>query len=443
MAYRWLFWYKVLLVCIVLTSGYILHLLFIEPNEVNKGKLPIYGDMLYNSEGYQKKDNMDIQRKAEPRKQVKDPTTLSKCPHKHFVFIKLMKCATETMGTILRRFALKNNLSVMLPRGKNIYLGWPYTLDKVDYRPSDAENPHMYHCLIEHAIYNSTIMTPLFPSDTKYITIIRHPWKQFKSSFHYFNVEKIAQVKSNTSLMHYVNNLESYETVYKSHEARTYRFCIPDGFSVTKNLMSHCLGMPTGFPVGHLDFQDSTKLAWEYIYNVLRTDFHLVMIVEYFHESLILLKRLMCWEFKDILYKRTNSDKYHYKTTEKEEAIHRKWSSADYILYDHFNQTFWEEVGKQSKDFYEEVAIFTKLQLQVTSFCNQFENKTIPHNKHTFNGKLTVHRTNYSEEFVWTEEDCNLLKSDLLESLKQKYNKNIYSRFGNTRKVNNDMKRVC
>ena len=43
----------------------------------------------------------------------------------NFVFIKCMKCATETVGNILRRYAFTRNLNVVLPRSDNIYLGWP------------------------------------------------------------------------------------------------------------------------------------------------------------------------------------------------------------------------------------------------------------------------------------------------------------------------------
>lgn len=39
----------------------------------------------------------------------------------------------------------------------------------------------------------------------------------------------------------------------------------------------------------------------------------LVMMKEYFHESLVLLKRRLSWDFEDILYTRVNMLKYSYK----------------------------------------------------------------------------------------------------------------------------------
>jgi hypothetical protein len=67
---------------------------------------------------------------------------------------------------------------------------------------------------------------------------------------------------------------------------------ILDGFSVTKNLMAQCLGMPLGFPYGRADISNNLHAVQDYIQN-LDEEFSLVMIVEYFHESLILFKRLM------------------------------------------------------------------------------------------------------------------------------------------------------
>jgi hypothetical protein len=47
-----------------------------------------------------------------------------------------MKCATETMGTIIRRFGYKRALNFVLSVKNNIYLGWPYIMMKTDHRPS-------------------------------------------------------------------------------------------------------------------------------------------------------------------------------------------------------------------------------------------------------------------------------------------------------------------
>jgi hypothetical protein len=77
-----------------------------------------------------------------------------------------MKCATETMGTIIRRFGYKRALNFVLPVKNNIYLGWPYIMMKTDYRPSKWP----YNIIFEHSVYNYTIMTSLMPNNTVYLT---------------------------------------------------------------------------------------------------------------------------------------------------------------------------------------------------------------------------------------------------------------------------------
>ena len=72
----------------------------------------------------------------------------------------------------------------------------------------------------------------------------------------------------------------------------------------------------------------------------LKQEFDLVMLMEYFDESLVLLKRRFCWKMEDILYFELNERMGIEKqdvTSQVREQI-RKWNSADVLLYDAFNQ---------------------------------------------------------------------------------------------------------
>lgn len=120
----------------------------------------------------------------------------------NFVFIKCMKCATETMGTIIRRFGLVRNLNFVVPVKNNIYLGWPFVIEETDYRPSKKS----FNILMEHAIYNSTKMEKMMPNNTVYITIIREPWRRLTSSFWYFSLGYTVEPPVNFS--EYIQNSE-------------------------------------------------------------------------------------------------------------------------------------------------------------------------------------------------------------------------------------------
>ena len=85
------------------------------------------------------------------------------------------------------------------------------------------------------------------------------------------------------------------------------------------------------------------------------------MISDYFDESVVLLKRLLCWEFDDILYHKAN------KRIDEERAVDlsedakeniKRWNKADVFLYQHFNQTFWRKIQLEGEDFYNDLATF-------------------------------------------------------------------------------------
>ena len=76
------------------------------------------------------------------------------------------------------------------------------------------------------------------------------------------------------------------------------------------------------------------------------------MLTDYMLESLILLKWKLCLSMEDLIFfssnKRSNSE--DTETSQKNLTLNeqmRKWNSADYLLYEVANRTFWETV----KDF--------------------------------------------------------------------------------------------
>ena len=326
----------------------------------------------------------------------------------NFVFIKCMKCATETMATIIRRFGYVRDLNFALPVKRNLYLGWPFPIQLEDVRPSKFE----YNILMEHSVYNGSLMRSFMPRDTVFITIIRHPWNQFKSTFNYFNLAGIVKIP-NKNFTEYLKNMEFYEAIYKNPENNKARWCIPDGFSITKNIMSHCLGMPVGFPKGRGDISENMTLIQHYVRS-LNNEFYLVMIADYFQESLILLKIKMCWGFKDILYHKSNVGQYEYKSLGQGHLydIHRHWSKADYILFEHFNKTLWNKIKLLGQRFYEELELFKGIQTSVEQFCFAVKKPT---------GNITIPASTFDREFNVTDKECQLMKTYMLPMLWARY----------------------
>jgi hypothetical protein len=205
--------------------------------------------------------------------------------------------------------------------------------------------------------------------------------------------------------------------VYQSHEARHKRYCIPDGFSVTKNVLAHCLGMPLGFPEGRADISRDVLTVRRYI-EQLDSEFTLIMLKEYFDESLVLLRRLLCWEVKDVIYYSNNEGAYRKNITwdvltPRDRAIHKEFSSVDYMLYAHFNHTFWRKVAQQGEDFYQELEFFRTVQKQVTWFCTV----VTPYGR----SFIRFPETPWSLAFTFSSDDCALMRGKLLDMLKDRY----------------------
>ncbi|XP_041353353.1 galactosylceramide sulfotransferase-like [Gigantopelta aegis] len=343
-----------------------------------------------------------------------DSIVLETCKkeRRNFVFIKCMKCATESLGTMFRKFGYDRNLSFVLPIKKNLWLGWPYPLSKANFRPSVRG----YNILMEHSIYNKSFLQEIMPQNSVYISSIRKPFQHFLSVCQYFELPYYSnKVTFAEKIKDYLENFEHYETIYKSYElASVRRWCPGDEFSMTQNLLSHCLGMPLGFPPGRRDISQDLASAKEYI-RFLDRNFMLIMIVEYLHESLVLLRRLMCWSLKDIIYNRVNKGVYDKKSPVTKENInlHKNISRIDYLLYDYFNATFWNKVGLQGKDFFDEVAMFTRIINDVTAFCRLSSDHS--------DSSIAFPESKWSTDFTVSRQECELQSKYLPILLKERY----------------------
>ena len=275
-------------------------------------------------------------------------------------------------------------------------------------------------------------MRPLFNKGAKFITIIREPWSHFLSTFKYFNVQKIVNIEGKEPISEYLRNLDLYESVYKSSQSAKLRYCIPDGFSVTKNLLSHCLGMPLGFPPGQRKNISSDKVKVKKYIENLDKEMDLVMIMEYFDESMILLKRMMNWSMKYIVYKKVNAGHYHFSSSDGDRKRHRKWSSIDYQFYKHFNRTFWGKVKSQGDDFYKEVNLFKMIVDDISAFCIAV-NRTSQNSNMV--QEMVIPPSVFDSGFTFTSYDCEFMDEGLLPLLQKRF----AHRFG----VDQKYKRTC
>ena len=217
---------------------------------------------------------------------------------------------------------MKRNLRIGFPKNKDDN----YICHSVPFK-KDCTNRKNYDVIINHHVW-SPVIDEVLPNATK-ITILREPLSQLVSAFQYFPPSLFTQNKI---------NLKSFEDFINSTSAtEASKVEIREN---THNPMAFDLGLS---PM----YRDKTE---EELADWLVGYYDLIMITEYFDESLILLKNLLSLEFSDIAYlkwnKNTNFEKIFHASDVSETAKEQFYAmeKVDNALYKQANKTFWEKV---------------------------------------------------------------------------------------------------
>uniref|UniRef100_A0A8C4NC49 Galactose-3-O-sulfotransferase 1b n=1 Tax=Eptatretus burgeri TaxID=7764 RepID=A0A8C4NC49_EPTBU len=242
-------------------------------------------------------------------------------PHHNIMFLKTHKAAGSTVLNILLRFGQKYSLRFALPRRTNDF-SYPEFF-KRDYVDGYAPGTH-FNILANHLRFCRKELHEVMPADTIYITILRDPGLLFDSSFHYF-----------APLVPFTWNFGGGITVEEFLRDPWYYYR-PSGLNahLLKNLQAFDLG---------LDYNlNSTDPYVDELFHNIEKTFKLIMISEYFDESLVLLKDLLCWDFDDIVYFKLNMRAGGTSQLSNEAYSHaHAWNGLDLRLYKHFNNSLW------------------------------------------------------------------------------------------------------
>ncbi|KAL7978268.1 hypothetical protein Chor_014807 [Crotalus horridus] len=246
-------------------------------------------------------------------------------------FLKTHKTASSTVQNVLFRFAERHNVTVALPlHACDHQFCYPHNFS--------ARFVHPYtlppRLIASHLRFNHDELRQLMPNDTVYITILREPVAMFESLFSYYNQYCPAfQRVPNGSMETFLNNPYRY---YQAHEKYA--------MYAHNTLVYDLGGDPERSP------EDPTYLP-KFI-RQMEGIFSLVMLAEYFDESLVLLRHLLSWDLEDILYVKLNMRSLESKlniSSAHVAAQIRTWNALDAAVYDHFNATFWRKLSKMDQ----------------------------------------------------------------------------------------------
>ncbi|XP_071814216.1 galactosylceramide sulfotransferase-like isoform X2 [Apostichopus japonicus] len=276
------------------------------------------------------------------------------------VFIKTHKTGGSTVQSIMYRYGYIRDLSFVIRR-TNENNGHIRFMEVTKDSPKKMFLPLLdtgtcsfrgYNMSAIHVVHDWEIFESFMNPGTKYITILRDPVFQLRSAFMFFRL--------------YIG------TIGKTAEDKLLQYTKRNLWKLSnygKNSQSKVLGLKTEY------FEDEAKI--KLFINQLDIELDLVLIHEYFDESVVLLARELCWNLEDVVYTIENNRSNHKPNLDSELLDNiRKFNHADVLLYDHFNQTFWKRIEQQGPMFWRDLEEFRMLQNKTMYKC--FNSSTIP-----------------------------------------------------------------
>ncbi|XP_067663563.1 galactose-3-O-sulfotransferase 2-like [Haliotis asinina] len=309
----------------------------------------------------------------------------------NIAFLKVHKCGSTTVTNIFQRFAIWNQLNVVLPNKKKgsygfNYLGYDrnFTMDSVIPIPRNET----YNILCNHVVYNRTMFRKLLPKGSFYTAIVRDPEERFVSAaFYYGLVRKLKRV---------VPGINSTKYIFSQWLKNPWKY------GLSMEVSNH---MAYDFGVHQSKFHN--KSAVDKYIRSLDYDFDFVLLMDYFDESLMLLRRKLCWSMKDMVYLRSNSgkNKVDFAFSEDDRKLLRKWQMADVAIFEHFRARFWRQVELEGRELFQETAFFKRVLRRVRDYCKYGKLKW---------PSLDIASSPWSESFTVTSFDCHLMETNEL-----------------------------
>ncbi|XP_062301025.1 galactose-3-O-sulfotransferase 4 [Scomber scombrus] len=285
--------------------------------------------------------------------------SLGSCqPHTHIMFLKTHKTASSTVLNMLYRFGEERNLRFALPLGYQLGYPLPFNAHRVKgYRGPRAIE---FHIMGNHMRFNKLEVEKVMPADTFYFSILRDPVALAESSFAYYK-EVAPAFRKAKGLGDFADDPRKYydPRLRNNHYAR--------------NLLWFDFGMDH-----NANFSVALAQRGE---AMIHQAFKLILISEYFDQSMILLRHALCWPLDAVVSFSLNARQQkpsstggmsgswmgkaaavagvnvrgarsqvktppNLSLTEEQREKLRQWNALDWSLYKAFNRTFWEEIDR-------------------------------------------------------------------------------------------------
>ncbi|XP_064614955.1 galactosylceramide sulfotransferase-like isoform X2 [Liolophura sinensis] len=259
----------------------------------------------------------------------------------HFAFLKVPKAGSSTIQNILFRFGTLRWLTFVLPKYAN-YIGRSRVINDAAILPPPQGKK--YEILCNHVMYDHSEFARILPSDAVFIGIVREPLPQLESYLYYYHFH---DVPTDDKLTEYLDD--------------------PYTYALGKNIRPN----PQTYYYG-LDDRDRTNpTAIKEFISKIQREFDFIIVLERLDESLLLLKRKLCWKLTDILYIRKNTNRSNPRRARShpQRTKHKAVALAEYRFYEHFQNELIREIVQQGVDFQNELDFYKNILRSVKSFC--------------------------------------------------------------------------
>ncbi|XP_029436428.1 galactose-3-O-sulfotransferase 4 isoform X2 [Rhinatrema bivittatum] len=272
-------------------------------------------------------------------------------PKQHIVFLKTHKTASSTILNILHRFGDNHNLTFALPI--NYQFRYPNLFHSKNVKGFSLATKQKYHILCHHMRFNLPEVKKVMPEYSFFFSILRNPVAMAESSFTYYRAYSSAFKKA-PSFEAFINN--------------------PLKFYILSEPYNHYARNLLWFDFGFNNNAEFNIMYARRAVDTIERTFQLILLTEYFDESMVLLKEALCWELDDVVAFKLNfrsKDSVQALSPQAVEKL-KEWNALDWYLYTHFNRTFWQKVEQLGwEQMKEKVLLLQKRQKELMKECVQ------------------------------------------------------------------------
>ncbi|PIK51900.1 putative galactosylceramide sulfotransferase isoform X2 [Apostichopus japonicus] len=214
-----------------------------------------------------------------------------------------------------------------------------------------------FNVLVNNVPFHRANMEKVMKPTAKYVSILREPVSRWYSVVEYYSLFKLALRLTK----------EQYEAIKTSP--------LDDFLSAIAKCKYFSCSLGYNGQLFDLGLTEKVYYTDEHVIQkkikTIEEELDLVLIAEYFDESLLLLKKMMCWTFEDIMYiKKKQRRNVSREPTRIEQAnAIRKWNKGDVMLYQRFNRTLWNKINKYGPNFQKDLRRFREMNDVTTKSC--------------------------------------------------------------------------